>query len=315
MNTASSLVPKITSEWVFACPACHVPLDLGESSIICPSCAGIYENRDGILRLLSAARRDYFAQFLREYTHIRLAEGRGAQPTSYFLRLPDCDPSHPMAWQWQIRSCTVKAFDRSVGLPLGSKVLDLGSGCGWFSNHLASAGHQPCAVDVTVDEQDGLGAARHYAPKWPCVQAEFDELPFPDQSVDAVVYNASLHYSTNYTRTLSEALRVLRSAGRIVVLETPIYKRAESGSRMAAERHLQFANRYGTRSDSIPSIEYLTWQMLRNLGNELNLNWRVVRPWYGWKWAMRPWMARLKRKREPSQFAILIAERKESLGR
>jgi len=301
----------MSTDWQFACPVCHVALDSGESPIVCPNCSVVYERRDGILSLLPPARREYYSQFLREYTHIRMAEGRGAQPDSYFLRLPECDPSHPMAWQWRIRSCTVKAFDRSIDLLPGSKVLDLGSGCGWFSNHLAKAGHHPCAIDVTVDEQDGLGAARYYSAEWPCVQAEFDGLPFPDQSVDMVVYNASLHYSTNYSRTLNEALRVLRPSGRVVILETPIYKRDESGARMAAERHQQFEKRYGTRSDSVPSIEYLTWKMLRNLGDELGLKWRVVRPWYGLQWAMRPWIARFKRKREPSQFAILIAERQE----
>jgi SAM-dependent methyltransferase len=312
LRSAVSSVPAVATEWQFACPVCHVPLGAGGASLTCPACGTVYESRDGILSLLAPARREYFSQFLREYTHIRLAEGRGAQPASYFLRLPDCDPSHPMAWMWRIRRGTVKAFDRSVSLPPGSKVLDLGAGCGWFSHHLTSAGHYPCAVDVTVDEQDGLGAARHYAAEWPRVQAEFDGLPFPDRSVDVVIYNASLHYSTNYALTLREALRVLRPGGRIVVLETPIYRRTESGARMAAERHQQFEKRYGTRSDSVPSIEFLTWEMLRNLGEELSLHWSVVRPWYGVKWALRPFVARLKRKREPSRFAILIAKRKES---
>jgi SAM-dependent methyltransferase len=305
-------VPAASTEWQFACPVCHAPLESCGSPLKCPDCATVYEIRDGILSLLAPARREYFSRFLREYTHIRLAEGRGAQPASYFLNLPDCDPSHPMAWQWRIRRCTIKAFDRSVGMSPGSKVLDLGAGCGWFSHHVASAGHYPCAVDVTVDEQDGLGAARHYAAEWPRVQAEFDQLPFRDQSVDVAVYNASLHYSTNYAATLREASRVVRPGGRIVVLETPIYDRAESGARMAAERHRQFEKLYGTRSDSVPSIEFLTWEMLRNLGEELSLQWSVVHPWYGVKWALRPWMARLKRKREPSRFAILIAKRRES---
>jgi SAM-dependent methyltransferase len=314
LRAAESPAARDTGEWQFVCPICHEALEFagsGPASIRCGKCGIAYFEDDGVLSFLTPERREYFSQFLREYTHIRLAEGRGAQGASYFLRLPACDPSHPMAWQWRIRRSTVKAFDRSVAPALspGSKVLDLGAGCGWFSHHLAQLGHQPCAIDITIDDQDGLGAARHYGAEWPRIQAEFDALPLPDASVDLVVYNASLHYSTDYARTLGEALRVLGRSGQIVVLESPIYQHEKSGARMAAERHELFAKRYGTRSDSIPSIEYLTWDMLPDLGKDLGLKWKIIRPWYGWKWAMRPWIARWKRKREPSCFAILIAER------
>jgi SAM-dependent methyltransferase len=303
--------------WRFVCPQCRAPLLAAaplETRISCPNCGTIYEGRDGILSLLSPERRTFFARFLQEYTHIRMAEGRGSQPASYYTGLPECDSSHPMAWQWRIRRCTVRAFDRHVApfLAPGSRIVDLGAGCGWFSNHLFRLGYLPCCVDLSVDDQDGLGAARHYSPGWPLVQAEFDRLPLEPASVDAVVYNASLHYSTDYVRTLNESLRVLRPGGRIVVLESPIYKREESGRRMVAERHAQFQKRYGTRSDSLPSIEYLTWNMLQYLSGELGIHWQVIRPWYGLKWAVRPWLARLRRRREPSRFAVLVAARKES---
>jgi SAM-dependent methyltransferase len=305
--------------WKFACPRCEAALPAMasiETSLACPGCAALYERRDGILRLLPPERRAYFDRFLEEYTRIRMAEGRGSQLPSYYTQLPDCDASHPMAWQWRIRRCTVQAFDRHVApfLAPASRIIDLGAGCGWFSNHLFRMGHLPCSIDLSVDDQDGLGAARHYPPEWPLVQSEFDHLPLERASADAVVYNASLHYSTDYARTLREALRVLRPGGRIVVLESPVYKHDESGRRMRAERHAQFQQRYGTRSESVPSIEYLTWGMLRSLATELGVDWQIIRPWYGLKWALRPWMARLRRRREPSLFAILVATRKESSG-
>ena len=43
-------------------------------------------------------------------------------------------------------------------------------------------------------------------------------------------------------------------------------------------------------------------------GLGLGLRWRVFPPWYGWRWALRPWRARLLRQREPSTFALLVAE-------
>jgi SAM-dependent methyltransferase len=144
------------------------------------------------------------------------------------------------------------------------------------------------------------------------LQAEFDYLPLDDASVDAVVFNASLHYSTEYSRTLHEALRVLRAGGNIVILETPVYKKESSGRQMVKERHAAFQERFGSRSDSVASIEYLTWERLRTLERELGITWEVVYPWYGINWALRPWIAKWKRKREPSQFPILQSRKTTS---
>ncbi len=190
----------------------------------------------------------------------------------------------------------------------GLRVLDLGAGVSWLCNRLAERGHQPVAVDLNDDPRDGLGAWRHYDTCWPRIQAEFDRLPLADAQADLVVYNAALPYSADYRATLAEGLRVLRPGGRLVVMDSPIYRRDASGRRMLAERQATFERQHGTRSDALPSVGYLTWGMLRDLGAALGLRWRVFTPWYGWRWALRPWRARLLRQREPSTFALLVAE-------
>jgi hypothetical protein len=82
-----------------------------------------------------------------------------------------------------------------------------------------------------------------------------------------------------------------------------------SGERMVAERQEDYQRRYGTRGDAIPCIQFLTWDRIATLGRELELSWRVVLPWYGVKWAFRPWRARLAGTREPAQFGILLGSR------
>jgi SAM-dependent methyltransferase len=292
------------SVWVLACPVCRTILGSGP----CPGCGRVWSCVDGIWRFLPSEREAVYAPFLRDYTRIRHAEGRGSEDPEHYLRLPDCDPSHPIAWQWQMRRRTWEAFQRRVLPGLGPKIVDLGAGVGWLSHRLAKLGRQPCAVDVSVDDRDGLAAARHYQPDWPRLQAELDRLPLADGQADAAVFNASLHYSADYAATLHEALRVLKPGGSLVILESPVYRKEESGQRMVAERHADFERRFGTRSDALPSIEYLTWERLDSLARELGLRWRKIPTWYGWRWAVRPWAARLKRKREPSRFVILVGE-------
>lgn len=290
-----------------ACPNCRAPLD--ESS--CRSCGEEYPIVDGIHRFLPADRLAHYQPFLRDYTAVRLAEGRASADAEYFRRLPEPTPGGPIEWQWRLRRCTWATVRDRVLPPLGHglTVVDVGAGVGWLSNRLHELGHLPHAVDLTVDGDDGLGAARHYRPQWARYQAEMDALPFADAQADIVVFNASLHYSTDYVRTIAEALRVLRPGGSIVVMDSPIYRHDASGRQMVAERHADFERRFGTRSDSVASIEYLTGSMLDQIERQLGVRWARHRTWYGWQWAMRPWKARLRRRRPPSRFVVLVGSR------
>ena len=274
----------------------------------CGSCWNIYPLVDGIWHFLPPDRAEHFDRFLADYTAVRLAEGRGSDDQARYVDLPDAAPDDPLAWQWSMRATTWRYVREKVLPSLGSRlrIVDVGAGVGWLSNQLARLGHSPIAVDLTIDARDGLGAARHYAPTWPRLQAEFDRLPLGPDQADLVVFNASLHYSVDYSVTVAEALRVLRPHGHIVVLDSPVYRREESGARMVAERHADFARRFGTRSDSVPSIEYLTHARLDAIAEELDLEWSSSTPWYGWRWWSRPWVARVRRRREPSRFHVLL---------
>lgn len=304
----------MTTLWKLHCPHCRSllgPSSAEADQLQCSSCLKRYERRNGVWNLLAPARSEYFAPFLRDYAQIRHAEGRGSCYPEYYRRLPDFDPSAPLSWQWSMRRRTFETFCSSLLPRIGDqlRIVDLGAGVGWMSHRLATLGHSPCAVDILDDELDGLGAARHYNPDWPRLRAEFDRLPLPDGDVDVALFNASLHYSVDYHLTLSEALRVLRPGGSIIVLDSPIYRCSEHGQQMAAERHADFELRFGTRSDSLPSLEFLTWAALDELADRLHLDWEVYKCWYGWRWALRPWVARLSGRRQPSRFVILHGQK------
>jgi hypothetical protein len=98
----------------------------------------------------------------------------------------------------------------------------------------------------------------------------------------------------------------------VIVSDTPWYAREESGRQMVLERRASFARHYGTNSDSIESLEYLTPDRLLNLEERLSIQLTAYSPWYGFKWAMRPLMAKLRGKREPSRFRIYVAERRHA---
>lgn len=246
-------------------------------------------------------------QFLNDYARIRSAEGRGSEESEYYRALPFADLSGRNSDQWRIRARTFRYFLNRVLPRQRSTVLDLGAGNCWLSYRLAELRHRPVAVDIFSDPRDGLRAARHYPVSFPTAEADFDRLPFGNASFDLVVFNASFHYSSDYARTLAEARRCLRPEGRVVILDSPVYKRSEHGEQMRAERQVFFEQQHGFRSEALRSIEFLDEPMLDALARDLRLTWRIHRPWYGFGWMLRPWKARLKGRRPPSRFWILEA--------
>ena len=275
-----------------------------------------------MLHALPAGRRTYYANFAEEYLTIRRDEGRGSEDPAYYLALPYQDTTGRLTAQWAMRAKTYRYFERKIlpdierELSGALNVLDLGAGPGWLSYRLALRGHRPAAVDLLDDPLDGLGAVHHYhaalGREFPAIQAEFDNLPFADSQFDLAIFNASFHYATDYRQTLQEVRRCSRWAARIIILDTPIYERYEHGERMREERHRQYESHYGFRSDSVPSMEYLDQVMMRELSKDLNLRWTVYRPWYGWRWHLRPLKSRLTGSRPPSRFWILVGNWKKA---
>jgi SAM-dependent methyltransferase len=256
----------------------------------------------------SAARQ----QFLEDYATVRHAEGRGLANPAYYCELPDRDLSGRNSEQWRIRARSFHTFERVIltdaerqaGRELD--VLDLGAGNGWMSHRLALRRHRVVALDIFCDDLDGLGALRHYPFRFPAAAAEFDSLPFRDAAFDLAIFNASFHYSSDYGRTLTEVRRCLRPTGQVVIMDSPVYRCSEHGEMMRAERQAHYENLYGFRSDALKSIEYLDQRMIEELSVDLKIDWQCNQPWYGFRWALRPWKAKLQGKRPPSRFLILV---------
>jgi HemK-related putative methylase len=113
---------------------------------------------------------------------------------------------------------------------------------------------------------------------------------------------------------LAEALRVLQPEGTVAIVDSPVYHDASSGAQMVRERETQFQKKYGFASNSIPSENYLTYDRLEELARKLGLRWQRIEPFYGWRWALRPWRARLRGHREPARFMVILGSRDGVIG-
>jgi SAM-dependent methyltransferase len=298
-----------------ACPECKTVLELnGPDEMVCPEDGRRYAKREGIWRCLPLDRLARYQAFLSDYEAIRLAEGRGSVHPEYYRALPFADLSGAHSEDWRLRARSYEIFVRRVLTPIEKensrlKILDLGAGNAWLSYRMALRRHLPAAVDLRTGSLDGLGAICQYDLPLFAAQADFDCLPFLDASFDLVIFNAALHYSTGYTATLQEAMRVLSPAGWLVVLDSPLYHQAASGLAMVREREAAFQKLYGFASNALPNENFLTPEKLEQLGRELQIRWRAYHPNLGLGWAARPWAARLRGGRETASFPVLAARR------
>lgn len=303
------------------CPRCgeRLTAESGPPGAPCGGCLFRLFRRHGIWLALPPERAQYYARFIADYERIRSAEGRGSHDPRYYLALPYRDLYGRNQRQWTIRAKTYACLAKRI-LPeirevagADARILDIGAGNGWLSYRLAEMGFQPVAVDLLVNDHDGLGAAKHYRDSLPTMfprfQAESTRLPFASCQFDAVIFNASFHYAVSYTATLLESLRCLKPGGAIIVADSPWYAIKASGEQMVAERQAAFFSRFGTPSNSIPSQEFLTNESLKDLEIRLGLQWECHTPFYGVRWALRPWIARLRGRREPARFRIYTARK------
>jgi len=115
---------------------------------------------------------------------------------------------------------------RRAALPAGGWLLDLGAGTGDMA--LEALRQQPACRPVAADftlamMQVGMRRQREKSPEPPFPvwsAADALNLPFADQSFDAVVSGFLMRNVSDVMQALGEQKRVMRPGGRIVVLDT-----------------------------------------------------------------------------------------------
>lgn len=303
--------------WRWACPACHTPLiQKSEGRLECPADDSTYPRVEDIWRFLTPEQRTRYARFVHEYDVVRTAEAWGSDQRAYYRALPYHDLSGQHPYVWHIRATSYRALLKHVVHPLAAqhsrplRIVDAGAGNCWMSYRLAEEGHRVLATDLRLSETDGLGAHVWYGESAPFTpaQAAFESIPVVDGLLDLVIFAGSIHYATDYEKVLREALRALRPDGRIVVMESPVYRKAGSGEQMVRELHGRLRREHGIGADALPHENYLTLDRLHTLGAQLNVQWRIIKPFYGWRWALAPWLAKLRGRREPARFYLFAGQ-------
>lgn len=103
----------------------------------------------------------------------------------------------------------------------GENALDIGSGPGFLANEIAERTGPSGPVTGIDPSSSMLGlAARRASANVTFAAGDATALPFPDASFDIVTATQVYEYIADLPRALTEARRVLRPGGRLLVLDT-----------------------------------------------------------------------------------------------
>jgi ubiquinone/menaquinone biosynthesis C-methylase UbiE len=111
-----------------------------------------------------------------------------------------------------------------ASLATGERVLDLGSGSGtdvFCAAQQVGPDGSVIGVDFTPEQVQKATRLRDEAgiPQVEFIPASIDELPFEDESFDAVISNGVINLSPVKAKVFSEAARVLRRGGRLALAD------------------------------------------------------------------------------------------------
>jgi len=168
---------------ILICPSCRRgPFEVVGTALACPQCGFRGERAESSIRMLFATREPDEDDFLVRAKESVKRRFPGAYPALIELLSPVFAP---------------RLLGRVLqqAPPDSHLVLDLGSGTGR---------HHPAIINVDLAPYTEVDLV-----------CRIERLPFPDESVDAVVSVAVLEHVPNPTQVVEEMLRVLKPGGRV----------------------------------------------------------------------------------------------------
>ena len=212
------------------CPHCAaglnvVPLEQNEREIrrarlACQPGEHTFEVHDGIIRFATGFHHDAVQKEIAyENSSYNGTDGRMRDP-KVIARFPET-----LSELWPHTRNFGPDFSELIDrlqIRPGAWVLDVGTGACWSSRMLAQRGANVVAIDVNEAEFYGLktsdilfDAHNIYFER---VLESMTHLPFKDESMDCITFNAAFHHTPDMDQTLRESFRVLKPGGRAAMV-------------------------------------------------------------------------------------------------
>jgi len=194
--------------------------------------------------------------------------------------LPNVPDDDPHADIWRLRRRTFGILMKHLMIDRQAWALDLGAGNCWLSHHLALAGYRVLALDINVEGQDSLSGGRVYLEKaengFLRGQASMEHLPVHDGCMTLCVVSAACHY-VNVSAVLKSVFDVLRPGGKLIIMDSPVYRDNASGMQMMQKQLARFKSQYGLDEVPVEGTGYLVFDeivaALNRAGFRTTIHW------------------------------------------
>jgi ubiquinone/menaquinone biosynthesis C-methylase UbiE len=158
------------------------------------------------------------------YLQLREKEGR-IYGDEEVIQLPIIPPTHAHYGEWCLRRESCRRLTRYLdkkNKPLD--ILEIGCGNGWLSHRLASIrDSRVIGTDINFAEIEQAARVFQHIPNLHFVYADRDQSVFLEKKFDVIVYAASIQYFGALQKTVTEKLRLLKPAGELHIIDSPLY--------------------------------------------------------------------------------------------
>lgn len=215
---------------VLQCPRCAGPLnatsfvendkEIRSGQLSCAKNKDhLYEIQDGIIRFATGFDHDAVKREL-EYENSTYNGSDRLRDEKLIAQFPET-----LSELWP-HTChfgpDFKVLIDHLELKPGAWVLDVGTGPCWSSRLLAQRGANVIALDVNEANFYGLKTSdilfEHHGVYFERILESMTNLPFQNESLDAITFNASFHHTPDHDQTLRECRRALKPGGLIAMV-------------------------------------------------------------------------------------------------
>ena len=215
---------------VLHCPRCSGQLaltsflenenEVRSGQLVCDKTpAHIYEVEDGIIRFATGFDHDAVKREI-EYENSTYKGSDRLRDAKLIAQFPET-----LSELWP-HTChfgpDFKVLIDHLDLKSDSWVLDIGTGPCWSSRLLAKRSANVIALDVNDANFYGLKTADilfdAHAVYFERILESMNNLPFRNESIDFITFNASFHHTPDHRQTLRECYRVLKPGGTIAMV-------------------------------------------------------------------------------------------------